>query len=77
MNVIMNSEFLIRNEIESVDPDTDANNMLNLVVSENNIVVLNVEIDPSNTQKYILGISPDTKIMVKGSFTASLNINYY
>lgn len=77
MNVIMNSEFLIRNIVESVDPDTDANNMLNLVVSENNIVVLNVEIDPSNTQKYILGISPDTKIMVKGSFTANLNINYY
>lgn len=77
MNVIMSSEFLIRNEIESVDPDTDAKNKLNLVISENNIVVLNVEIDPSNTQKYILGISPDTKIMVKGSFTANLNINYY
>ena len=77
MNVIMNSEFLIRNIVESVDPDTDANNILNLVVSENNIVVLNVEIEPSNTQKYILGISPDTKVMVKGSFTANLNINYY
>lgn len=74
---IMESEFTVKNMIASVDPTTDAQNMLHLVVSDGTIVVLDVEIEPGSTQKYLLGISPNTKIMIRGTFSANYYISAY
>lgn len=74
-SAIIASEFNIRNDIASVDTTTDAleENQLHLIVSDNGITTLDVLISPANTQEYVLGISPNIKIYVKGSFSA----NYY
>ena len=79
MKVIMNSEFLIRNTMPYISEDEPdyLDYVLRLVITEHNIVVLDTQIAPSTTQKYILGVSPDTKILVKGKFTANLCINSF
>lgn len=74
-NAILSSELTVRNNIAKVDETTDAKvvNQVHLVVMDNSIVILDVLIPPSSTQKYILGISPNIKVMVNGSFSS----NYY
>lgn len=74
---ILESEFTIKNMIPSVDETTDANNMLHLVVSDGTLVVLDAQIAPESTQKYLLGISPNLKIMVRGTFSANYYITAY
>lgn len=74
-NAILNTELVLINNIESVDETTDAEeiNQLHLIVIDNAITVLDVLIPPGSTQKYELGISPNLKVMIKGSFSG----NYY
>ncbi|WP_243186848.1 signal peptidase II [Clostridium muellerianum] len=73
-HAISNSEFTIKNNIDSVDKETDIKpeNQLHLVITDNNITILDVFILPQNTQKYILGISPNLKVFIKGQFDANL-----
>ena len=62
---IINSEFTIKNNIPETGTEEDdkIDNQLHLVVVDNTLTVLDVFIKPSDTQKYILGISPNLKIM--------------
>ena len=72
---INSSEFTIKNLIGSTgtDEDKDDAHTLQLQVVDGSITVLDVKIEPQEVQKYILGISPNIKIFVKGNFDA----NYY
>jgi|GEM_PF-1310141 len=71
---ISNSEIVIRNNIASINKNIDMKeeNQLHLIVMDNNIKVLDTFISPEDTQKYLLGISPNIKILVKGRFDANL-----
>ena len=72
---INSSEFTIKNLIiaTGTDDDKDDAHTLHLQVIDGSITVLDVTIEPQEVQKYILGISPNIKIFVKGNFDA----NYY
>ena len=72
---INSSEFTIKNLIiaTGTDADKDDAHTLHLQVIDGSITVLDVTIEPQEVQKYILGISPNIKIFVKGNFDA----NYY
>lgn len=72
---IVASELTIKNELISVDETSDAleENQLYLTVIDNGITALDISIPPSDVQEYILGISPNIKIYIKGTFSA----NYY
>ena len=79
---IINTEFTIRNNIEKTGTEEDdkADNQLHLVVVDNTLTVLDVYIKPSDTQKYILGISPNVKIMAQlpnGTFDATYYMTTY
>lgn len=74
---IDSNEFVIKNMKLSVDEATDMNNMLHLVISDGAIIVIDVLIKPEETQKYILGISQNTKIMVEGLFSANYYLNAF
>ncbi|WP_242977111.1 signal peptidase II [Clostridium botulinum] len=68
------SEFIIKNNIKSVNKDIDMKkeNQLHLVITDNDIVILDAFIPPEDSQKYLLGISPNIKVFVKGQFDANL-----
>ena len=75
---IVNSEITIKNLKPFVDDETtDKANALNLVVMDGSIKVLDVEILPQDVQKYLLGISPNLQILVKGSFDANLYVGAF
>jgi hypothetical protein len=72
---ILNAEFTVKNLIPSVDATTDnkPENQLRLVITDGAITLMDVNIPPLSVQKYILGISPNIKILIQGNFDA----NYY
>lgn len=70
---IVNSEFTIKNLKPSTTPIEDEDKALRLVVMDDTITILDVKILPQEVQKYLLGISPNTKVFVEGCFSA----NYY
>lgn len=72
MNIrsISQSELIIYNPVEDMGD-------VQLYVTDREIPILDVQIKSKDTQKYILGISPNLKVFVKGLFTGSLYINYY
>ena len=79
---IMQCEFTIKNNISETGTDEDEKieNKLHLVVIDNTLTVLDVYISPSDTQKYILGISPNMKIMAQlpnGTFDANFYMTTY
>ena len=71
---IAGSEFIIKNNIPSVDEASDINNRTNLVVIDGGLEVLNVFIKPGETQKYLLGTSPNVKVYVQGQFSAQYTV---
>ena len=75
IKIIMSSEIIIRNTAPVLSDGTKE--MTRIVIVEDGIVTLDVNIEPSTTQKYILGINPDTTILLEGSFIANLCINAY
>ncbi|MCG8541143.1 MAG: hypothetical protein MJA82_14605 [Clostridia bacterium] len=74
---IVNSEITIKNLYPSVDEETDRDNTLNLIVMDNGIKVLDVEILPQDVQKYLLGISPNLTVFVKGTFDANFYVGAF
>lgn len=76
---ILSSEFTIKNTIPVVDPITDAKleNQLRLVVNDGPITVMDVWLKPQETQKYMLGISPNIKVLVQGKFDASYVVSAF
>lgn len=69
MKSISQAEFTIFNFHEQID--------LNLYITDKEITILETKLKAKETQKYILGISPNIKVFVKGSFNANLYINYH
>lgn len=74
MRSIDKSELIIYNN--SIDSDLK-DNSIQLVVKDKDISIMDVKIKPQDTQKYLLGISTNTKVFVKGHFSGQLYINYY
>lgn len=74
MKSIDRAELLIRN---NKNPSQTQDNNVELVVFDKDIKIMDTLIEPKDTQKYLLGISPNVKIFVKGSFSATLYINYF
>ncbi|MFR4986956.1 MAG: hypothetical protein ACLUCH_06130 [Lachnospirales bacterium] len=74
MRSIDKSELIIYNN--SIDSDLK-DNSIQLVVKDKDIPIMDVKIKPQDTQKYLLGISTNTKVFVKGYFSGRLYINYY
>jgi len=66
---IVNSEILIKNN-KMIDPNNTPDDDLKLVIVDGNITIIDVDLKPQERQKYILGISPNIKIYVRGSFEA-------
>lgn len=66
MKMINNAQILVKNN--SVDE------YVHLVVNEGNIAIVDVRINPGESQQYTLGISPDIKITVEGNFDASYTV---
>ena len=69
MKSISQAEFTIFNFHEQMD--------LSLYITDKEITILETKLKSKETQKYILGISPNIKVFVKGSFNANLYINYH
>lgn len=78
-SAVMSSEFIVRNNIPKVDEETDnlSENQLRLVIMDDLITVLDVNIKPYETQKYSLGISPNSKIFIQGKYTANFYMTAY
>lgn len=68
MRSITASEILIENT---------GSESLDFLVKDKEIVVLETKIKTKETQKYLLGISTNLKVFVKGHFNGQLYINYY
>jgi len=66
---VMTTEFIIKN-------NSDVNN-LNLIIKDKDITIADVTLEKQETQKYLLGISCNIKVYVKGDFTATLYIGTY
>lgn len=62
---ISGSEFIVRNE--------GTKNLI-LKVTDGNLDVLNVEVDPGDTQKYILGTSSNIKLYIQGIYSAQYTV---
>jgi hypothetical protein len=73
LNAIIDSEFIIKNNIPSVNTTEDIKdeNQLHLIITDNELTILDVVIPPALTEKYLLGISPNIQVFVQGNFTAS------
>lgn len=69
MMSISQAEFTIFNTHEKSN--------LDLYIMDKEIKILETQIEAKETQKYILGISPNIKVFVKGSFNSNLYINYH
>lgn len=66
---IVNSEILIKNNKPIAgDAAIDALNELTLIIMDDGIEVVNTKIPPQERQKFILGMSPNVKIYIKGEF---------
>lgn len=74
MKSIDKSEIIIYN---SLPKSEITDNSLYLVIKDKEITILETKIEPQDTQKYLLGISTNKKIFLKGTFTGQLYINYY
>lgn len=74
MKSIDRAEILFKNTA-STPPSDDKK--LQIVVLDRDIEVLNVLIDAQDTQKYLLGISPNVKVFAKGRFNGALYVNYF
>lgn len=66
---IVSSELIIRN--------ISNNHKLELIILDRNIQLININLNPNETQKYLLGISTNIKVFVKGIFDCNFYINYY
>lgn len=66
---IETSEFTVKNNNISAK--------LEFKIIDNGITVLDILLEPEDIQKYLLGISRNVKIFLKGTFTANLYINAY
>ena len=79
IRIITRSDLFVKNLNNKVD-DENINKQhlvhLKIVEDEENIV-LDVDINPNETQKYEVGINPKTKIYVSGYFNASIIMNYF
>lgn len=73
MKSIDKAEILIQNK----KGQSSVNAELQLIIFDKDIKVLDVLIEPQDTQRYILGISPNVKIFTKGRFSGQLYINYF
>ena len=74
---IISSEFTIRNNIiNNEDTNNIEENQLHLVITDLDLTILDVYIKPSETQQYVLGISPNIKIYVKLP-NGTISANYY
>lgn len=69
MRSISQAEFTVHNIHEKTN--------LDIYILDREIKVLEITIPPKETQKYILGISPNIKIFTKGTFNGNLYINYH
>lgn len=78
IRVITGSQIVIenRNNITG-NSETDKKNEVHLIVKEGGITTLDTKIKPRDTQKYVTGINPDTRIFVKGYFSGNLSLNYF
>lgn len=79
---IMQQEFTIKNNNPKTgtDEDNKKENQVHLVVTDNTLVLLDVYIEPEDTQKYLLGISPNIKVMAQlpnGNFDANFCLTAY
>lgn len=74
MKSIDRSELLIQN---NSNPSQTQDNNLNLVVYDKEIKIMDTLIEPKDAQKYLLGISPNIKVFIKGNFSATLYMNYF
>lgn len=63
---ILNSEILIHNS---------SNEISTLIIEQSGIEILNVNLDPGDTQKYILGTSKSIIVKVKGMITYEYTLN--
>lgn len=74
---IISSEFTIKNNIISNEStDNKEENQLHLVITDMDLTILDVFIKPSETQQYILGISPNIKVYVQLK-NGTISANYY
>lgn len=74
MKSIDRSEIIFKN---TSSRSTRNDNKLQVVILDKEIEVLNVIIDAQETQKYLLGISPNIKVFAKGRMNGVLYINYF
>ena len=74
---IISSEFTIRNNIiNNEDTNNMDENQLHLVITDLDLTILDVYIKPSETQQYVLGISPNIKVYAKLP-NGTISANYY
>lgn len=74
---IVNSELLIKNNKPTGDALTNEQNRLNLIIMDDGIEVVNTTIDPQERQKFILGMSPNVKVYIKGEFDGKFYIGAF
>jgi hypothetical protein len=79
LNAIIDSEFIIKNNVPKVNTTEDVKeeNQLHLVVTDNELTLLDVLIPPQDTQKYQFGITQNIKVNVNGKFTANYTLTAY
>ena len=68
---ISNSEIILQNIQPLLNIEENEKNKLYIKITDGLITVLEVELHPQETQKYILGISPNIKISVKGKYSGN------
>ena len=74
---IISSEFTIRNNIiNNEETNNLEENQLHLVITDLDLIILDVYIKPSETQQYVLGISPNIKVYAKLP-NGTISANYY
>lgn len=79
IRIITRSDLLITNVNSKVDDESiNKQNTVHLqVIEDDTSVVLDVHIPPQETQKYEVGINPNTKIYIKGFFSGNIILNYF
>lgn len=79
VRIVTRSDLLIKNENAKInDENINKKNTVHLqVIEDDTNIVLDTYILPQETQKYEVGINPNTKIYIQGFFSGNLIINYF
>lgn len=71
IKMISAAQILVKNETNTTNNPYLEEDYVRLIISEGNITIIDVMIEPGTSQQYTLGVSPNVKVSIKGNYSCS------